>query len=339
MRTLYGLQYLRGAAAIAVVVFHASARAGHPLLIGEAGVDLFFALSGFLMVAITGAHSRPLAFLADRWRRIAPPYWIATSVFLVGALAGLFPRVKLGMWHIASSYLFIPSVSPSSGRVQPLLIPGWTLNYEMAFYLAFAALLLLMSQRSRMVAMSGLFVALVAAGRLLHPTNAIGATLTDPIMLEFVAGGWVAMAWKREAAWPRWVGPIALATGLALLVIVGLADTDRMRALLFGVPTLLLLVGVLGLERSRPLAARPLPLLFGDASYSIYLWHTLAISLVAKAGERIGLPPLGIFVMALVGGVLAGLAGYRLIEAPILRFVRDRRARPGIAVPAAAPAL
>jgi len=143
MTRLYGLQYLRGLAACAVVAYHAADRAQRPFTVGEAGVDLFFVLSGFLMWAITDADSRPGRFLADRAKRIVPIYWIVTSVMLAGALAGLFPAVRLSVAHVVTSYAFLPSVSPSNGQIWPLLVPGWTLNYEVGFYLLFGAALCL----------------------------------------------------------------------------------------------------------------------------------------------------------------------------------------------------
>lgn len=143
MKRLFGLQYLRGLAACAVVAYHAADRAQRPFAAGETGVDLFFVLSGFLMWAITDAHSRPGQFLIDRAKRIVPSYWIVTSVMLAGAIAGLFPAVRLTVTHIVTSYAFIPSISPSNGQVWPLLVPGWTLNYEAGFYLLFGAALCL----------------------------------------------------------------------------------------------------------------------------------------------------------------------------------------------------
>ncbi|MEG8025680.1 acyltransferase [Sphingomonas aurantiaca] len=116
MTRLYGLQYLRGLAACAVVAYHAADRAQRPFTVGEAGVDLFFVLSGFLMWAITDADSRPGRFLADRAKRIVPIYWIVTSVMLAGALAGLFPAVRLSVAHVVTSYAFLPRCRRATGR-------------------------------------------------------------------------------------------------------------------------------------------------------------------------------------------------------------------------------
>ena len=57
MRTLHGIQYLRAAAALGVVVFHAAERTGGDFAIGAAGVDVFFVISGFIMWVIAAEKS------------------------------------------------------------------------------------------------------------------------------------------------------------------------------------------------------------------------------------------------------------------------------------------
>src|SRR5690606_23505965 len=96
MGRLHGVQYLRAFAALAVVVFHAAERTGGHFTIGAAGVDVFFVVSGFIMWVISqGRPVTPLRFLRQRLERIAPLYWVATSIMVGGALAGLFPNLRL----------------------------------------------------------------------------------------------------------------------------------------------------------------------------------------------------------------------------------------------------
>jgi exopolysaccharide production protein ExoZ len=330
MRKLAGLQYLRAAAAIAVVLFHAGLKSDLQFPLGEAGVDLFFALSGFLMVAITHDGSRPGPFIRDRILRIVPIYWIATTVMLAGALLGAFPAVRLTLWHVTSSYAFIPSISPSNGETWPLLVPGWTLNYEMMFYAVFAGLLHLRSEVQRMVVLTVLFGTLVALGIAFRPENAIASTYTGQMLLEFAAGGWLGILWKRSG-WPRWGWPLIAA---AFFIVIVLSHTQSARVLTFGIPSLLLLGAVLIIERKHPIPEWRIPLFLGDASYSIYLWHTLAISVAAKVCDALNFPPALVFIACVGAGVTSGAVGYLLLERPILRFFKARRYKKGAPIPA-----
>lgn len=334
MRKLVGLQYLRGLAAVAVLLFHAAQRTGWRFHAGEAGVDLFFLLSGFLMVAITSSESRPSSFLADRIRRIVPVYWIATSVMLVGALAGAFPKLRLEAGHIVASYLFVPWCSPVTGDAWPLLIPGWTLNYEMMFYLLFASLLPLGRPLRQVSILTLLFGLLVLVGIATDPGSAIGRTYTDPILLEFVGGCWLGLLWKRPGEWPRWLGWWTAMVAIAAIGAMAVLAPQVDRALGFGMPAALLLASVLALERRGRVGEWRLPLLLGDASYSIYIWHTLAISVMVKLCGRIGLGSIPTMTIATLGGIAVGLMGYWLIERPILRWFRERRYVRGVPVPA-----
>lgn len=331
--TLIGVQYLRAVAAVAVLVFHAAGEAGLSFAVGRAGVDLFFVLSGFLMVAITDAGSSPVSFMRDRIRRIVPAYWFATTVVLAGALAGLFPRIHLELGHTLASYLFVPARSPSNGQNFPLLVPGWTLNFEMLFYLAFAATMPLRSQLRQVIVLAALFAAAVAYGAAARPQGAVAATYSDPMLLEFVLGMIVGLLWKsgRPLSGAFGVGTLALA--LSLFALAGMINSDPWRALLFGAPASLALVSVLALERRQAVSRYRSPLLVGDASYSIYLWHTLAISVAAKACEVVHLPQTAVLPIGIALGLAAGLAGYWLIERPIMQHFKTRRRSHGAPVP------
>src|SRR5262245_45669982 len=145
------IQMLRALAALAIVFYHAqydaetlAARFGlayqpSSLMPWSAGVDVFFVISGFIMVHTsrklfaTAEGSR--VFLGRRIARIIPIYWLLTTLY--AALALLAPAVlnndAPSLGEIVKSYLFIPFARPN-GQIHPVLLLGWTLNYEMFFY-------------------------------------------------------------------------------------------------------------------------------------------------------------------------------------------------------------
>ena len=132
-RTLWTVQALRGAAALMVVIGHGqSAAAGivdaaggdfarSRLMPWGAGVDLFFVLSGFIMVhasaRLFGREGARAEFLRRRLVRIVPLYWLVTTVFLLLLAAAAmkggdpFPDGRA----VLASYAFFPS-STSDGH-------------------------------------------------------------------------------------------------------------------------------------------------------------------------------------------------------------------------------
>ena len=147
-----GIQGLRAFAALSVVLGHSlnSIERGSgvpPLLLqhfqGAIGVDVFFVISGFVM---TISSSRLLRkqhpsriFLWRRLLRVAPLYWLvtATKLLLIAALPRLLASYRVSLWNGIASFLFVPSLNPK-GLIRPVITLGWTLNFEMAFYLLFA---------------------------------------------------------------------------------------------------------------------------------------------------------------------------------------------------------
>ncbi|MGB3645657.1 MAG: acyltransferase [Mesorhizobium sp.] len=336
MKRLYAIQYLRAVAALGVVVFHAAERTGTHFAIGAAGVDIFFVISGFIMWVLAGTRTTtPAAFLRERIKRIVPLYWIVTGVMILGALFGLFPNLRLTPGYVLSSLFFIPSRSPGAGDIWPVLVQGWTLNYEMFFYLLFAASLFLRS-RWRPPALTMLFLALVATGLLTDPQMSAPRIWTDPLLLEFLLGMALGEIWLRGVIPPSaWGGALA-AFAVAGFAFVGITYRGFMPFVL-GPLAAALVLGVLAFEKKEKVARVPLAAYFGDASYSIYLWHTLAISVVAKAGPMLALPPFLTFVAAVLCGTAIGVAVHEILEKPIAAFMKAHRQRLKAPAPSSQP--
>lgn len=326
MPKLLGVQYLRAVAAIAVLVFHSASRFHIDFRGGGAGVDVFFVISGFLMIAITGPSTRPWSFFRERVQRIVPIYWFATSVMVIGAIAGLFPNLKITFWYTAASYLFLPAPNPTTGDIWPVLAPGWTLNYEMFFYASFAILLFLGSQLRVVVALTALFGGLVLVGATLS-NDSIGMQFyTNFIMLEFALGAWIGCLWKfPEALWLRIPARLLTAASSGALALAMLVVPDMPEVAMYGLPAAGMLIGVLALQRQGLVRHYRLPELCGDASYSIYLWHGLAVSAAGLAAARLGLPALIGVGLAIVLGVLIGIISFWTVERPLMRWFRRRR--------------
>jgi exopolysaccharide production protein ExoZ len=337
------IQYLRGLAAFGVLVFHAAERAGHPFGTGAAGVDVFFVISGFIMWVVTsGRPVSPTEFLQRRVERIVPLYWGLTLITAAAAITvpALFPAMQPSAGHVLRSLFFVPHADPT-GLIAPLVVPGWTLNYEMFFYVLFAAALLAPA-RARPWLLTAVLVGLAATRPLGDVGNPLWSTYTNNLLLEFAAGVWLGKAWRAGRLPGRAVGWAMLALGVAGFATVALSgvDVERARALLWGVPAFLLVAGAVSVERAGPIPSLPPLRALGDASYSLYLVHGLAISAAFRLLQKAGVTSLPLLLGAsVIAGVAAGLLAYQLVERPLMKLFktgmaarRDRTPRTASAV-------
>jgi exopolysaccharide production protein ExoZ len=285
MVKLASIQILRAVAATSVVASHfqyvLQKQLGlgdtlPDLSIGGSGVDLFFIISGFVMVhasqPLFGMSRGPAIFLSHRLWRIVPLYWAVTSFYLAASL--LLPALG-GKYHsdfIVGSYLFLPT--PGAGGVyQPIVGQGWTLNYEMFFYAIFS--LMVWTQRSTAVlATVATLVALVLVGKTFAPLPGAIDFWTNPIILEFAFGMMIGMAYADGIRLPRSIGWLFSIAGLILLVsLAGIGE----RVIAWGLPLWLIFAGiVLGDFRPRGRLTSALSYL-GDASYALYLTHSIPV--------------------------------------------------------------
>ena len=289
-RSIETIQHLRAVAAIGVVVFHALSQAFGPdgvsayVRLGAAGVDLFFVISGFIMwvTAIDKSSADPARFAVRRLIRIVPLYWLMTTFILavLFLVPGAMRSASFDAAHVIASYIFLAWPHPViDGRLWPLVVPGWTLNYEMLFY-AIVAVSLVFRRGVRAWLISAVIVGLIAMGLLLRPISVL-AFYTDQILIEFLFGITIGMVYTRPSPIKPAVAYAALGVGILALLIMGPASSHADRAITWGVPMALIVFG--SLNRGLLLAPTALFRLLGDASYSIYLTQFFAIA----AGARV----------------------------------------------------
>ncbi|MCJ2071913.1 acyltransferase [Methylobacterium sp. J-030] len=354
---LVPIQILRAVAALMVVWHHArheaellALRSAGPapepgtVLPWWGGVDLFFVISGLVIVLASGRLvGRPggrARFLAHRIARVVPLYWLVSLLYLGLALArpdlvGDAAALVHEPVALLSSFLFWPAARPD-GTIQPLYGLGWTLNYEAFFYALFAAGL--------GFGLRGAVTWLVASLGLLAAAGAAWPDLplplrfwVNPIVLEFAAGAGLALIYRDGL---RLAAPVR--AGLAALGLLGLILAARwladlgeadgiLRPLLVGIPAALLVASALGPGRNAAQVAclpgwtRALVRL-GDASYALYLVHPFALRLVREILLRLGaapvLHPYGAMVLMLTASVVAALLVHRFVEMPLTRWLR-----------------
>ncbi|WP_420961598.1 acyltransferase family protein [Brucella sp. IR073] len=317
-RQLQSIQVLRAIAALAVVFFHLSPASW---TLGAAGVDLFFVISGFIMGTV-GLSDSPGSFMRKRIIRIVPLYWAVTLAMCAASLVpGLFANFTFDLPRLVTSLFFIP-FEDLQGKIWPLVVVGWTLNYEMFFYVLFALGLWL---RLPILVPVLAIAALAAAGLLLRPDATIPRFYTDQLLLEFAIGLLLSRAMVFKNAL---LGAALAIAGVVSLLSWGLAsDTPEWRVIYWGLPAAAIVAGFLAVERAGAFPARALRPLekLGDASYSLYLTHGIVLSIVRKFVGHEGAS--GVLI-ALAASIAVAMLSYYLFERPVGQILRGLTARP-----------
>lgn len=286
----------------------------------SSGVDIFFVISGFIMWVSVERRQTMTAgeFMRARVVRIVPLYWLVSGlvVAICFTAPNLLHSTVLEWKHAVASFLFLPMRSPvMSHEFWPLLIPGWTLNYEMLFYILFALAIAGSggSARSRLALITLLIVGTVLAGFLLKGRIDAMHFYANPILFEFLAGIAVGILFMKGNIRQSWAWLVPIVVGSFLLrfgpgVWLAIGGTNLIAATL-------IVSGALFLP------AIPLPGLaaVGDASYSLYLTHVITLAALGHVWPA-GLTTLGPALFTLAGlalSITAALFCYRLFESPM----------------------
>ncbi|MGG9960064.1 acyltransferase family protein [Ferruginibacter sp. SUN106] len=300
------IQVLRGIASLLVVFFHATvnemALLGKDFCLGffsfgKAGVDIFFVLSGFIITYTSfqalKASGKPIPFLRRRFIRIFPAYWIVITIFLV--IQSLFSSFynsgtyNYSVSNIVATYFLLPG---------HLMVNGvsWTLSYELFFYILFSVAFIIPSKK--LVFILGLVYAciIIILAIINYPVN-VQNTWTlffiFPMNTEFLMGVIAALIIPKI--------PSGISMGLiisgSLLFLAGavlynnhyyVVENEFNRVITFGVPSFLIITGVVKFELGYKVKVHNFLLALGEASYSLYLIHlplvVAAIKLIGKMG-------------------------------------------------------
>lgn len=359
---LEAVQVLRAVAALLVVVIHAInandfrtdmprswlGGTGHLNDFGASGVDMFFVISGFIMALVMQSASSAGQFAALRFIRVVPAYWLASLAFLGVVFVCGHSYQPPQYWSIATVF----PLTSAAGYAPPVLLIGWSLAFELAFYCVVALAIACVASPGKRFAFAFQLVCLLGLlGFIYVPATAIGAVFINPVWFEFALG--MAAHWL----WTRVRPDAGLATGFTALGLglfwlgksaiegfdfpiepkaliwqdpaaaqqgpVGLA-----RALEWALPFTGVLLGLLWLMQSRIGSWMAQTRLWGflmrlgDASYSLYLLHLGVIFLWQDLAPANRIDP-ELVIAALVGvNVALALFVHRWVEAPLIGWLR-----------------
>jgi len=344
------LQFVRFLSALGVIFAHVELYEFHsthaPLdlfSLGACGVDVFFVISGFVMVhVLQGVPRNSLTaaqFFVRRMARIVPLYFAFTVVVIIGSwlvsktqsphnlsFTRFFSPGKLN-WDIIEQ-----SITFRRWDMQPVYEVGWTLQYEFWFYVLVT---LMIATRINVYAFFAAYTAVIVAAARLVPfprMNPVEFMLLDPLMLEFAFGAVLYQIFERSK---RFHGSAWLSASLlsaAGFLFFSYSDPYMLdavgvysRALLWGGGAFFFVFFFLQLEgKFRPQRAF---IYLGNASYSIYLTHWIVLAISQFLFWRAGWFPSGsisVYVYTSVAITLfASLATYRFVEKPLGKWLSD----------------
>ena len=353
---LIHLQALRAIAASLVVIDHgfsdlanrgvsASAYLPAGYLLGHLGVTAFFVLSGLIMMRqsadLFGTPRGPFVFAYRRLVRIVPMYWIATLCYF-------FSTIRRNLLHpikeLLLSLFFLPNFIHPVNRLEPVLGQGWTLNYEMFFYLLFALSLFLPRRKGILFLLIAPEVLAAIGHSYAFPIAGMSSSLlnfyTDQLIVLFARGVLIG-AWETESRSTfRLKLPFSPAYLLLLPAALLLAMPYRLGRFqsweFLSLTSILVVLCCTLVDNGTPGPILRGMVLLGDASYSTYLFHLfaypVAVPLALRISHNLHPTPIGIMAIIAASVIVANLMGlliHLVIERPIARAFKrlpfDRR--------------
>lgn len=329
-RRFDSIQALRGITALFIVLEHIRF-----LNCGAFGVDIFFCISGFMIMLST--HKDTQRFLTKRLIRILPLYYVMSvgTFMLLVLFPGMFEQSRANPVFLLKSLLFLP-FDIGGGVLQPLMRIGWTVNCEIFFYLLFLCAMKL-SHRYRGLLCALFLSATAAAAAVLPSPPDFLAFYGNPVMLEFIfgiLGYYIARklySLRQASQLPGFCLPISILVligGFAGLIVTkpGINILGFRRPFVWGLPAMAIVICAftLGLY----LEQIPIPLVrLGDISFSLYLVHYYPVMLLDRAFFDFSAPtPKAVWgaAAAIAVSVLLALISWIVFEKGISGWLRKK---------------
>lgn len=329
---LLNIQALRGFAAILVVIFHIYKYelkiTEYGLLssfwtIGRSGVDLFFVISGYIMVMISDPRENGVCaaknFMFRRIFRVYPLYWFFSLLVLPVYLfqPQLFNRIgspsDVNLWK---SFLLIPHSTSA-----PLVGQGWTLIHEIYFYIVFSFIVMFPQRLRNLLILTWATVIAIFVWAVNAPRSPVLDIVLSPLTFEFMLGCGIAVMHKKNLTQFGW---LIFLSGLGILCFSDTSCQGVSRLYWMGIPSALIVWGAVSLELGNGWQAPSWLIKIGDTSYSLYLCHILVLSAFLRAWKMFelsnylhtGFMCVAMFTVSLIAGFIIN----KWVEKPLIQI-------------------
>jgi peptidoglycan/LPS O-acetylase OafA/YrhL len=325
---LNNLQILRGISALLVCCFHFSEdinfehlRLGEILFKkGSIGVQIFFVISGFIMAFTTmkkdfskDTFKQITLFYKRRIIRIVPLYYLLTFAWMIigGSLFLYFQEGNIA--RFIHSVLFLPQKD-----IFPVLFLGWSLNFEMFFYLLFG--ISLVFNIKRYVFIIAFFILTYISGFLYPSQNAYIQMITSQLNLYFVAGILLALLLNKITVNKNWATLISV-IGIASFLLILLDLVTITNHLLILLIVSLFVLSFLLFDYTFHFKGNRGLIFLGDISYSLYLSHPF-VGIFFRKFKMEGYFNIPYFVLKIIIVIAVAAFLYYFIEKKITNYLK-----------------
>lgn len=341
------IQILRAIAALSVVYVHCTTAGDYNFLTtGSFGVDIFFIISGFIIAYVIEKDSSQ--FLLKRIFRIYPMYIIATimMIFTVLIFPTLIKSTTISFSGFIKSILFIPGIE---NRGYPILGQGWTLRFEMFFYLLmFICILIVRNKKYASLICAGFIFLFIGIASILKPINYFINYFCNDIILEFACGVLLFKCNKyiikrqfkinRFAKISICIFVAVICYGFMVFIDIKSISVSKFRSLYYGIPSLLMVIAILMLEINiKDTKLTRIIIEIGEASYVMYLFHYHIVIFFSRAifnktigANSIFLIELTKIIIAFSVTIIISVIAYEFVDKPIQIYLRGVLKRQGL---------
>lgn len=340
------IQYARGIAALMVVLFHNEfiihKYYGEYALnkffnAGHSGVEFFFVLSGYIIFKAhqtdLGKPAQAYQFYLKRFIRIFPTYWLFVIPF--GLLLLTFPKFGSDRELTALKFLIDIFLIPREGTL--ILNPAWTLQHEIIFYALFGLMVIhfriglcifILWQLSCLIGLLTGFVPINYTTPLSKFLGFYNFGFLFGITIGIIE---LKTSFINNKNILKMISIISL-TALTAMFWIEFHDKFKFSPVIssmiyFSIYTMILL-WLLSLSKiSRPFLDRYLGMM-GNASYILYLSHTIIASIVVKIAIALNtyvrMSSLTTYILTVVSAVALSMLIYIWIEKPLLKSMKSK---------------
>ncbi len=325
---LNNLQILRGISALLVCCFHFRDTINLPELNlgdllfkkGSIGVPIFFIISGFIMAFTTqkinfskDTFQQITLFYKRRVIRIVPLYYLLTFVAMIPGGSFFLYFHGAGLYELIHSLLFLPTK-----KEFPVLFLGWSLNFEMFFYLIFGLSLFFKEKRYYFIV--GFFILTSILGYIIHFDSPYLKMVTHSLNLYFVVGILFALLLNKYSVPKNWAAIISVIGIVSfILVLLNIIPIDNTWIKLAIISTFVF--SFLTFDYIFHWKGNRLLIFLGDISYSLYLSHPF-VEIVLKRFKVEGYLNIPFFLLKIVLVIMVSSLLYYFVEKKVTHYLK-----------------